>query len=156
MPWTLIADAVVAVLLVVTLVYVRRFSRQIEAIRSSRGEFEKLIADLTKSTDQAASHLHQFKTTAEAAGTDLQARVDRVQVTAAGFERLGDDLRLLTERAESAASRLEAAIARSRPGAAPGAAPVPTPPLSPAPAAAFAGDDEERKVANLGALSGLR
>jgi hypothetical protein len=51
MSWSLIADGVVAVLLIATLIYVRRFSRQVAAIRDSRGEFEKLIADLTKSTD---------------------------------------------------------------------------------------------------------
>ena len=154
MSWSLIADGVVAVLLVATLIYVRRFSRKIETIRSSRGEFEKLIADLTRSTDQAASHLHQFKSAAELVGKDLQARVERAQGMTAEFGRIGDDLKLLTERAENAANRLEAAIGRSRQGnAMPAPAPAPAPA---APAIAFAEDEDDRKVASLSALSGLR
>lgn len=154
MSWSLIADGVVAVLLVATLIYVRRFSRKIETIRSSRGEFEKLIADLTRSTDQAAGHLHQFKSAAELVGKDLQARVERAQGMTAEFGRIGDDLKLLTERAENAANRLEAAIGRSRQGnAMPAPAPAPAPA---APAIAFAEDEDDRKMASLSALSGLR
>ncbi|HEY1386149.1 MAG TPA: DUF6468 domain-containing protein [Dongiaceae bacterium] len=155
MPWTLIADGVVAILLVATLVYVRRFSKQIEAIRSSRGEFEKLIADLTRSTDQAASHLHQFKVTAEVTGGDLQARVERTQGLTAQFGKLGDDLKLLVERAESAANRLEAAIAKSRQGAPMGAlAGAPAPSAAPMPE--ITDEDDNRKVSSLSALSGMR
>ncbi|MGH6891263.1 MAG: DUF6468 domain-containing protein [Dongiaceae bacterium] len=154
MSWSLIADVVVAVLLIATLIYVRRFSVRLEAIRAGRAEFEKLIADLTKSTDQAANHLHQFKATAELTGGDLQARIERAQGLAAAFGRIGDDLKLLTGRAEDAANRLEAAIGRTRPNAAANAP-------APAPAAAIAAeqiveDDDNRRVANLSALSGMR
>jgi hypothetical protein len=156
MSWTLIADGVVAVLLVATLIYVRRFSKHIEAIRSSRGEFEKLITDLTKSTDQAANHLHQFKVTAEAAGKDLQARIDRAQGLSAEFGRIGDDLKLLTERAENAANRLEAVIAKSRQSTTMSAvASAPAAAASP-PAIEFPDDEDDRKVSSLSALSGLR
>jgi hypothetical protein len=156
--WTLIADGVVAILLVATLFYVRRFSVRLEAIRAGRAEFEKLIADLTKSTDQAASHLHQFKATAELAGGDLQARVERAQAKAAEFGRIGDDLKLLTERAESAANRLESAIAKSRSSSAAGpVANVPAPVAAhAAPAIEFTDDDDDRKVSSLSKLSGMR
>lgn len=152
MSWSLIADGVVAILLVATLIYIRRFSKQIEAIRSSRGEFETLIADLTRSTDQAASHLHQFKAAAELVGKDLQGRVDRVLGMTAEFGRIGDDLKLLAERAESAASRLEAAIGRSRQGN----APAPVAPAQAGPAIDFTDDEDNRRMAGLSALSGLR
>ena len=152
MPWTLVADGVVAVLLIATLIYIRRFSKQIGAIRSSRGEFEKLIADLTSSTDQAASHLHQFKVTAEAAGKDLQVRVDRALGLASEFGKVGDDLKLLAERAESAANRLESTIAKSRQSPAAGApAAVPA-----TPAPEFSEDGDDRRMSSLSALSGLR
>ena len=155
MPWTLIADGVVAVLLIATLIYIRRFSKQIDAIRSSRGEFEKLIADLTRSTDQAASHLHQFKVTAEATGKDLQMRVERAHGLTAEFGKIGDDLKLLAERAESAANRLESTIARSRQSPAAGA-PSTAPAASAVPAPEFTEDEDERKMSSLSALSGLR
>ena len=152
--WTLVADGVVAILLIATLFYVRRFSKHIEAIRASRGEFEKLIGDLTRSTDQAASHLHQFKATAELAGGDLQARIDRAHGMASEFGRIGDDLKLLAERAEGAASRLETTIARTRQGPGAGApAPVAAPAAAPV---EFTDDEDDRKVASLTALSGLR
>lgn len=159
MTWTLIADGVVAVLLVATLVYVRRFSKHVEAIRASRGEFEKLIADLTKSTDQAASHLHQFKVTAEVAGGDLQARADRAQGLTAEFGKIGDDLKLLTERAESAANRLEAAVAKARQNASMSAAAASAPSpaaVRAAPAVEFTDEEDDRKVSSLSALSGMR
>ena len=155
MPWTLLADGVVAILLIATIVYVRRFSKQIRAIRDSRGEFEKLIADLTRSTDQAASHLHQFKVTAEVAGRDLQARVERTQGLTTEFGKMGEDLKLLTERAESAANRLEAMIAKSRHIAAANP-PAPVAALQPAPAIEFPEEEDDRKVSSLSALSGLR
>ncbi len=155
MSWTLIADGIVAVLLIATLLYVRRFSTRLEAIRSGRAEFEKLIADLTKSTDQAASHLHQFKSTAEVAGKDLQSRIERAQGLAAEFGKIGDDLKLLTDRAETAAKRLETAIARSRhlaATAAPTVAPTAVAPV----AVEQIIEDDDRQVSRLPALSGMR
>ena len=154
MTWTLIADGVVAILLVATLLYVRRLSTRLEVIRTGRADFEKLIADLTRSTEQAASHLHQFKVTAEIAGGDLQARIDRAQGLAAEFGRIGDDLKLLTERAERAANKLEATIGKSRQGAV-GSAPAPIAAYAP-PAVEFAEEDDDRKVSSLSALSGMR
>jgi hypothetical protein len=160
MPWTLLADGVVAILLIATILYVRRFSTQIKAIRDSRGEFEKLIADLTKSTDLAASHLHQFKVAAEVTGRDLQARVERTQGLTADFGKLGEDLTLLIERAESAANRLEAAIAKGRhvaPASAPASmAAMPAAAVPPAPMVELPEDEDDRKVSNLSKLSGLR
>ncbi len=155
MSWTLLADGVVAILLIATLIYVRRFSKQIAAIRDSRGEFEKLIADLTRSTDQAANHLHQFKVAAEVVGRDLQARVERTQGLTTEFGKIGEDLKLLTERAESAAGRLEAVIAKSRHIAA-ASVPAPVAAIQPAPAVELPEDEDDRKVASLSALSGLR
>jgi hypothetical protein len=155
MSWTLLADGAVAILLIATIVYVRRFSKQIIAIRDSRGEFEKLIADLTRSTDQAASHLHQFKATAEVTGRDLQARVERTQGLTTEFGKIGEDLKLLTERAESAAGRLEAVIAKSRHIAAANA-PAPIAAIQPAPAVELPEEEDDRKVASLSALLGLR
>jgi hypothetical protein len=155
MSWTLLADGVVAILLIATIIYVRRFSKQVAAIRDSRGEFEKLIGDLTKSTDQAASHLHQFKLTAEVAGRDLQARVERTQALTTEFGKIGDDLKLLAERAESAANRLEAAIAKGRHVAA-ASAPAPAVAVQSAPVVEFPEEEDDRKVSSLGALSGLR
>jgi hypothetical protein len=155
MTWTLIADGVVAILLVATLLYVRRFSTRLEVIRTGRADFEKLIADLTKSTDQAASHLHQFKVTAEIAGGDLQTRIDRAHSAAAEFGRIGDDLKLLTERAERAANNLEATIGKARQSTV-ASTPATVAASYVSPAVEFAEEDDDRKVSSLSALSGMR
>jgi hypothetical protein len=158
MPWSIVADVIVGALLVTTLIYVHRLSGRLATIRAGRAEFEKLVADLAKSTDQAASHLHQFKMTAEITGGDLQARVERTQKLAGEFGKISEDLKALTERAEGAANRLEAAIARTRPTvAATNAAPTPSPISVSAPRVEdLVEDDDNRSVANLSALSGLR
>ena len=157
MSWSIVADVIVGGLLIATLVYVHRLSGRLATIRSGRAEFEKLVADLAKSTDQAASHLHQFKMTAEITGGDLQARVERTQKLAGEFGKIGEDLKTLTERAETAANRLEAAIARTRPTVAATNAPAPTPTSTSAPRVEdLVEDDDNRSVAKLSALSGLR
>jgi hypothetical protein len=113
-PWTILADGIVALLLIATLVYVRGLSARLEAIRAGRAEFEKLVADFTRTTDQASSHLHHFKAVADGSLQDMQARIERTQGLTAEFGKLGDDLKLLTERAEGAADRLESTIGRAR------------------------------------------
>ena len=152
MSWSILADVLVGGLLIVTLVYVRRLSARLDTIRSGKAEFEKLIGELAKSTDQAASHLHQFKLTAEITGGDLQVRVEKAQALAGEFGRISEDLKLLTERADSAINRLEATIAKSR-----AATPKPAA-VSPAVSeiSDFSDDDDNRTVASLSKLSGMR
>lgn len=170
MDWTILADGTVAVLLIATLIYVRRLSVRLEAIRAGRAEFEKLVADFTRTTDQASSHLHHFKAVADSSLQDLQARIERAQGMTTGFGKLGDDLKLLTDRAESAADRLDSAIGRARfltAANAPAAAPVPVQsvPLQAAAQSAAArlmavnravDEEADRAAASLSALSGLR
>lgn len=170
MSWTILADGIVAILLMATLIYVRRLSVRLEAIRAGRAEFEKLVADFTRTTDQASNHLHHFKTVADGSLQDLQARIDRAQSLSGEFGKLGDDLKLLTERAEGAADRLDSTIGRARflsAANAPAAAPVPvqTVPLQAAAQAVAArlmavnraiDEESDKPAANLSALSGLR
>ena len=85
----------------------------------------------------------------------LLARVERTQSLTTEFGKIGEDLKLLTERAESAANRLEAAIAKGRRLAA-ASAPAPVAAAPPAPAVEFPDEEDDRKVSSLSALSGLR
>ncbi len=169
MSWTMIADALVAMLLIATLVYVRRLSVNLEQMRASRAEFEKLFADFTRTTDQAASHLHHLKATADNTMRDLQARVERAQGLSGEFGRLGEDLKLLTERAEGAADKLDASVGRARflaAAATPGAVVQPTAPAAPVtvasdiarhhPAFRTLDDDGDLPSGKLSALSGMR
>lgn len=167
MAWTMIADLLVAVLLVATLVYVRRLSLKLEQMRASRAEFEKLFADFTRTTDQAASHLHHLKATADNTMQDLQARIERAQGLSGEFGRLGDDLKLLTERAEGAADKLDASVGRARflaTATAPNATAQPARPVAAVtaevlrqhPAFRALDDDGDLPSGKLSALSGMR
>lgn len=174
MPWTILADGVVAVLLIATLVYVRQLSIRLETMRAGRAEFEKLVADFSRTTDQASSHLHHFKATADNSLRDLQARIERAQGLSGEFGRLGDDLKLLTERAVGAADRLDASVGRARFLAAAAVGPAAVSPVAVQPiqlpgatvsqhAAMRANaldraldDDADQQTAKLGALSGMR
>lgn len=170
MSWTILADGIVAILLIATLVYVRRLSLRLEVIRAGRAEFEKLVADFTRTTDQASSHLHHFKAVADGSLQDLQARIERAQGLTTEFGKLGDDLKLLTERAEGAADRLDSTIGRARfmtAANAPTAAPVKAETVPLRATAQSVGarlmalnralDEETDKAAShLSALSGLR
>jgi hypothetical protein len=167
MPWTVLADALVAALLVATLIYVRRLSLKLEDMRKSRAEFEKLFADFTRTTDQAASHLHHLKATADNTMQDLQARIERAQGLSAEFGKLGEDLKLLTERAEGAADKLDASVGRARflasahqpvPGAAaqPAAPQAAAAPVRPLPPARALDEESEMPSSKLSALSGMR
>ena len=169
MSWTILADGIVAVLLIATLIYVRRLSVRLEAIRAGRAEFEKLVADFTRTTDQASSHLHHFKAVSDGSLQDLQARIERSQGLTAEFGKLGDDLKLLTDRAEGAADRLDSAIGKARflsAANAPAASvPVHSVPLQAAAQSAAArlmavnravDEDTDKAAASLSALSGLR
>lgn len=169
-PWTILADGMVAILLVATLIYVRKLSARLEAIRAGRAEFEKLVADFTRTTDQASSHLHHFKAVADGSLQDLQARIERTQGLTGEFAKLGEDLKLLTDRAEGAADRLDSTIGRARfltPANAPGSAPVKveTVPLQAMAQSVGArlmavnraiDDEADKAAAQLSALSGLR
>ena len=165
-PWTILADGIVAVLLIATLIYVRKLSVRLETIRAGRAEFEKLVADFTRTTDQASSHLHHFKAVADGSLQDLQARIDRTQGLTAEFGKLGDDLKLLTERAEGAADRLDSTIGRARfITAANAPVKVETVPLQAVAQSVAArlmavnraiDEDADKAAAHLSALSGLR
>lgn len=164
MPWTIVADGLVAALLVATLVFVRRLSQKLEAIRAGRTEFEKLVADFARTTDQASSHLHTFKAVADNSLRDLQAGIERAQGLSGEFGRIGDDLKLLTERAEGAADRLDGSVGRARfltatVAAKPAAAPV-VGFHEHAAMRANARDrllqDDDAPSAKLGAISGMR
>ena len=105
MPYSLIIDVVVAVLLIVTIGYAISLNKRLGMLRRDRGELEKLAQTFTLSTERANESLGQLHVTAEA----LQHQIDRAQ-------GLHDDLAFLLERGEKAADRLEDTIRASRSG----------------------------------------
>jgi septal ring factor EnvC (AmiA/AmiB activator) len=114
LPWGFIADAVLIVLLVATLVHVVRLSRRLAELRQDRQSFETLIAEFAKATAEAQRGVAELRLGAEGVGRELNAGIERGQSVVGELQHSADDLKMLINRAESAAGKLEAAIGISR------------------------------------------
>jgi chromosome segregation ATPase len=128
LPWGFIADLVLIVLLVATLVYVGRLSRRLAELRQDRQSFETLITEFAKATADAQKGVGELRQSAEGIGRDLGQRIERGQEITGELQRCADDLKMLINRADMAAGKLEAAIGASRQ--------QPVPPARPSEAAA--------------------
>lgn len=138
MPYSLIVDILVAVLLVVTIGYAMVLNKRLAKLRGDKSQLEKLAANFRESTARADDSIHKLKQTAEL----LQARIDKAQA-------LRDDLAFLIDRGSQAADSLEDLVrvtretvgVKPRPGRpvaaepaarpAPGPVPGPTKPAAP-------------------------
>ena len=132
LPWGFIADVVLIVLLVATLVYVGRLSRRLAELRQDRQSFEALISEFAKATADAQKGVGELRQSAEGIGRDLSQRIERGQEIVGELQRSADDLKMLINRADIAAGKLETAIGVSRQSPIPQA---PVPPARPAEAA---------------------
>jgi hypothetical protein len=117
MSYSLILDVVFAGLLVAAMVYMARLNRRLDAMRAAREEFEALVKRFTTATEQAQGNVAAMKAAADSSGKGLQEEIERAR-------GLREDLAFLADRANGLADQLEAAIARSRPTAAPVSAPA--------------------------------
>jgi len=105
----LLFDAVVALLLLATIVYAAILNRKLSALRDSRQEMEELIGRFAEATTKAETVLADIRQSAGETGRTLQEAIDRGNVVA-------DDLVFLVERAGSVADRLEGAV-KAKPAA---------------------------------------
>lgn len=112
MTLSLFLDIALIVLLAVTIGYAASLNRKLAALRRNKAEMEKLAAAFAQSTVKAEEGIARLRTDT----ASLQALTGKAQ-------GLRDDLAFLTERANTAADRLEDIIRASRnrtPAAAPG------------------------------------
>ena len=103
----LIADALVALLLIATIAYVLRLNSRLGVLREDKAKLEELIRGLTAASESARAGIAGLRSAAEESGKELQKRV------AAGHS-LRDDLTYLIERGGSVADRLEGTIRARR------------------------------------------
>lgn len=121
-------DVVMAGLLITGIVYAMRLSRQLAALRASRGEMERFVAEFSATVQRAEAGVRGLKQAARDSGDDLEKLIGKA-------ETIRDELAFLVESADQIANRLSdsaAGAARSmlRPespasSAAAGAAPLP-------------------------------
>jgi hypothetical protein len=95
-PYSLIVDVLVAVLLVVTIGYAIVLNKRLGRLRRDKAQLEKLAVTFGESTARAEDSILKLKKTAEL----LQERIDKAQ-------SLRDDLAFLIDRGGQAADSLE-------------------------------------------------
>lgn len=103
MPYALIIDLIVAILLVVTIVYAIGLNKRLSAMRRDRVKLEKIANEFAQSTARANDSITHLKSTNEA----LQRQLDTAQ-------SLRDDLAYLLDRGEKSADRLEELVRAAR------------------------------------------
>ncbi len=112
--WGLIADGLLAVLLLVTIVFAAALNRKLGALRKSRAAMELLIADFSAATLKAEGGLAELKRRAEAAGGDLARRLDAGSSELQRAEALSGELAALLREGAALAERLEDDIEGAR------------------------------------------
>ncbi|NKC29953.1 DUF6468 domain-containing protein [Falsiroseomonas selenitidurans] len=123
------AQAALLVLLAVAVPFAWRLERQITALRREGAALEAGAAGIAEASAAAEAALGRLRATAEQAGRSVAERV-------AEATPLREDLRFLTERAETLADRLDGLVREARPmalGQGMGHLPDPQPAPGPAP-----------------------
>lgn len=103
MPYSLILDVVIAILLVITICYCIVLNKRLGYMRNDKTELEDLAVNFDQSTSRAEESIGELKSTA----TLLQERVDKAS-------SLRDDLAFLIDRGGAAADRLEETVRTAR------------------------------------------
>jgi hypothetical protein len=107
MPWQLILDVTVAILLMVFIAYAVALSRQLKELRKSRDQMERVIKTFNEATARAEAGIPRLRKTAEEAGRALDEHVAKART-------LRDDLAYMVERADGMAARLEGSVRFAR------------------------------------------
>ncbi len=103
----LLLDALVAVLLVATIVYCYVLNRRLGALRDAHAEMRGLIDAFNQAAERAAAGVDALKQAAVETGDDLGREIDKARA-------LADELSLMTGSAEDLARRLEGGIGAKR------------------------------------------
>ena len=97
--YALAFDALVAVLLVVTIVYAVILNRKLPALRDAKTEMQQLLLGFAEATSKAERGLAAFRDAAEGVGQELQRQIESGRA-------LTDDLSFLMQRGANLADRL--------------------------------------------------
>jgi hypothetical protein len=107
LPLSLIMDAVVAVLLVATIIFAVKLNGRLAALRNDSERLQGLIKGLQGASGAAEEAVAALKHTSNETGRTLQSTIDEAR-------KLEADLSFITERASDVANRLEAGLRMQR------------------------------------------
>lgn len=105
MPWALILDGLLAVLLVLMICYAFVLNRRLSTLRTDREDLEAFISRFNEATNRANASLQGLRGAAESNAALIKNAADKAQA-------LRDELAFLVERADGSAERLAKASAR--------------------------------------------
>ncbi len=100
-------DAVVCLLLIVTISYAAVLNRRLNVLRGDRAQLETLVNGLTVAAQRAESGIAGLKEASEDSGRRLEKQIEE-------GKRLRDDLHYMLERGSQIADRLEGTIRARR------------------------------------------
>ncbi len=100
-------DLLVAGLLVVTIFYAVILNRKLGHLRTSRAEFEKLVAEFSAAAVRTEAGIVALKESAGERQADLEGRIDRAK-------ELRDELSFMLDRGDGLAGRLDGLIRSGR------------------------------------------
>ncbi|MGB5093484.1 MAG: DUF6468 domain-containing protein [Parvibaculum sp.] len=99
LPFDLLLEAIVCVLLLATIGYCAVIDRRLRAMRAGQDGLRILVRDLNTATDRAATAISQLSNANETTGRELGERVARARA-------LADELGLMVEAGNGIADRL--------------------------------------------------
>jgi len=100
-------DAIVAVLLVVTISYAVMLNQRLNVLRGDRAKLEALVAGLTVAAQRAEGGIAGLREASEDSGRRLEKQIEEGR-------KLRDDLHYMLERGAQIADRLEGTIRARR------------------------------------------
>jgi len=105
-PYGLLIEGLVVVLLVVTVFYCISLEGKLRALRSDKDELKSIIQNLNKATENAQSSVYHLKAAGAQTANDLSDLVSNARI-------LSDELELMIGSGKNLADRLEGARAPS-------------------------------------------
>lgn len=108
MPFALLLDILIAILLIATIAYAVMLNRRLSQLRQDQSELEALANQFNDATLRAEESIHKLTGSADDMKRD-------VQDTLLKAEALRDDLNFLIERAGVSADKLEEKVRNNRP-----------------------------------------
>ncbi|MDV7339071.1 DUF6468 domain-containing protein [Terasakiella sp. A23] len=108
MPFALILDMLIAILLIATIAYAVMLNRRLSELRKDQSELEQLAQSFNDATIRAEESIHKLTGSADEMKRDVQDTLKKA-------ENLRDDLNFLIDRAGTSADKLEEQVRNNRP-----------------------------------------
>ncbi|SCA57888.1 conserved exported hypothetical protein [Candidatus Terasakiella magnetica] len=108
MPFALILDMLIAILLIATIAYAVMLNRRLSDLRKDQSELEELANQFNDATIRAEESIHKLTGSADDMKRDVQETLRKA-------EALRDDLNFLIDRAGASADKLEDSVRNNRP-----------------------------------------